>query len=268
MDHFEESLRDQLTRLAESADPAGGRRVWRKLNGRTTGAVPAGHGPRRARHTLLMGAFGGVAAIASVFALSSTGVIGAGPGPTQAVTSSHAATSPSAHRHARQTGAANMPHLRPLGRPCPGATHAAISQLAAMSSVPIWLPKNDISKVTNSWSCGNVPVVMLGDVKISYEPGWGDVDIPAKWHALIADYGGHVTTVAGHEALVQPADAPSDSTFTIDGVPVSTKGGTRNQIMVVDHGTLVRLLSTRDVSMSRLLALAKALDFSEPVTAR
>lgn len=265
MDSFEKTLQGQMTELAQSADPAGAQRVLRHLPGEAAPTVTTRRRGRTPR-MLLMGTAGAVTAAAAVLALNAAGVIGTAP--TQAAASSKTSASASASaNHGPRTGSAEVPHLWGPGEPCPFARPATVTQLAATAKVPIWIPDNDPSKVTDSWSCAGVPFAMIGDVQISYEPGWGKVNVHAQWSDLAKVWGGHIAMIAGHEALVQPANAPADAIFNAGGIPVSTKGTTRNQIMIVDHGTLIRFLSKSDVPMSQLLADANALDFSQPVTA-
>lgn len=271
MDDFERNLQDQITELAESADPSGAQRVLHRLQNDTTGT---GQRPRRIRRVLVLGATGLVAAAATVFALNATGVIGTGnaraPVASRA-TGGQPGSVTSSNADVHNPKNFNSAHTWGLGEHCFGVKSTPVSKLASIVKTPIWLPGNDTSRVTDSWNCGGgpfgVPEVMVGEVQISYETGWGNVDVPTKWRALVNDDGGYTTTIAGHEALVQPANAPPDSIFNYDGMPVSTKGSTRNSIMIVHNGTLVRLLSKADVPMSHLLNDAKALNFNQPVTA-
>jgi hypothetical protein len=126
------------------------------------------------------------------------------------------------------------------GEPCPGARHA--STIAGLASkVPVWAPAQ--AKLTDSWTCGDTPVLMYGAIQVSFEPGWEGVDEKQKWSEMARDYGGSVETVLGRPAYVHPAtsDAP------------------REAVNVVVGGTLVRLLAKDGVPIKNLVQLANSI---------
>lgn len=265
MEHFEQTLQERITELAHSADKADAQRVLRRMHEQATPTRPHRKWGRR---PLIFGAVGAAVAAAALFTLNGTGVIGEEANPAQTTTNAsgphipnqaHGAPAPGTVSNSGTPGPGQVNHAPTWGpgQHCFGVKSVPVSKLTAIAKVPIWLPDNNVSAVTDSWKCGGtpqaggVPVVMIGDVQISYEPGWADVDVPAKWHDLVDDYGGYTVMIAGHEALVQPG---------------SIAHGTYNQIMIVHHGILVALLSKADVPMSTLLNDAKALNFNKPVT--
>lgn len=136
------------------------------------------------------------------------------------------------------------------GEPCPNAVHSPLTNLAAAAKQPIWLPSKLPSAVTDAWSCGrgSAPVLMFGNVQVSYEPGWANVDLDQKWADYIAEDGGYTTTVGGRTALVHEA----------------TDAAPNNEVMLVKGDTLIRLLSVRTVPITKLVNLAKSFDLATP----
>ncbi|MGI8522192.1 MAG: hypothetical protein ACR2K3_02630 [Nocardioides sp.] len=152
--------------------------------------------------------------------------------------------------HGRTNGAAGSPKsdvLNPAlgvvgpGQPCPGAQHAdTAAQLK--TDVHIWEPKNE--KLTDAWTCGSTPVLMYGDVQVSFEAGWGDVVPNAKWAQMVEDFGGSIDAILGRPAYVHAAD----------------ESGPQDTVMMVAQGELVRLIATKDVPISELTRLAADID--------
>lgn len=134
------------------------------------------------------------------------------------------------------------------GEPCPGAVHSPIAELSAAAKQPIWLPTSEEPRVSDAWSCGvgSAPVLMFDDVQVSYESGWSDVDLDKKWAGYIAEDGGEVIDIGGYSTLVHEG----------------TESAPNNEVMLVVQGTLIRLLSVRDVPIDQLVDLAKAMDFT------
>jgi hypothetical protein len=98
---------------------------------------------------------------------------------------------------------------------------------------------------------GDVAMVffLFDKVQVSYEPGWENVKIPAKFEDLARDYGGSVETIQGLPAWVAPssATAPND------------------EVLLVKGGAAIKLLARVDVPISDLLAIANSLDFKAPI---
>ncbi len=135
------------------------------------------------------------------------------------------------------------PEVAGPGEPCFDAKPLPddIEKIAEIVNVPVWGPTNQI--ITDAWRCGGTPVLMFDHIQVSYEDGWNAVDVEDKWEALIADYGGHIESLAGHQALVES----------------SGDTGANNQVLIVHEGTLVRLLATPAVPITDLTALADSL---------
>lgn len=130
-----------------------------------------------------------------------------------------------------------------VGTPCPGAVHADSAQ-DLKTAAPIWPARS--SELTDAWTCGATPVLMYGDVQISYENGWKEIDPATEWKALASEDGGSVETVHGKPAYVHPA----------------TETGPRVGVMFVVNDTLVRLLANKDVSVASVIKLAEDLDIA------
>lgn len=130
-----------------------------------------------------------------------------------------------------------------LGKPCRnGTVVGALSTLRAIATTPIWAPAKGV--VTNAWTCGSTPVLVYdGPIEVSYEAGWSNVEIPAKWESLATTWGGRTATLAGRPAYIsQPTgDTP------------------RRQIMLVEGDILVRLLADKAVSEETLIEMADSI---------
>jgi hypothetical protein len=231
---FDERLEAALKNLANHEHDAVAEERLASAHVAPSGVGTSATSTRRRRTVYAV--LGMAAAAAAVVGLNATGVLG----------SSQQNSTPSATTQApgQGSGSDEPAGLVGPGEPCPGAVHGDPNSLA--TEIPIWLPAGDGErKVTDAWTCADTPVVVFGDIQISYEAGWADVDVEKKWAALAADYGGDVTTVLGRPGLVQSAE--------------QTKG-TNNQVLVVVDGTLVRVLSKSDVPINELLRLADSLD--------
>lgn len=139
------------------------------------------------------------------------------------------------------------------GEKCSGAVEAAPAELALSAQQPIWLPAVTQFQVTDAWACGqgSAPILMFGEVQVSYEEGWSDVNVKQMWADLTAEDGGYVTDVAGISTLVHEA----------------TKDAPNNEVMLVKNDTLIRLLSTGNVPIDDLVSLAKSLNLTAPAIA-
>ena len=80
-------------------------------------------------------------------------------------------------------------------------------KLASLTQAPVYLPSDGSSQVTRAWRCGSTPVFMFNEVQVSFESGWENVKIPAKFEDLARDYGGSVETIQGLPAWVAPSSA-------------------------------------------------------------
>jgi hypothetical protein len=87
---------------------------------------------------------------------------------------------------------------------------------------------------------------MFGQVQVSYESGYGNLEIPEKWESLAEDYGGSVEVLLGRPALVQ--------------------GTTPNhQVLVEVDRTFIRALSVGSVPIERLTELVASIGLTHPV---
>lgn len=129
------------------------------------------------------------------------------------------------------------------GTPCVGATKVQLAQALAAAKTPIWLPDGR-QQLSAAWICGGqTPAFTYGTTTIFFEPGWGDVDIAAKWADLADDYGGRIEQINGQLALIQPATSP----------------GTKSQVMIVHGDTLIRLLGEEGTRVDEAVALANSM---------
>jgi hypothetical protein len=87
------------------------------------------------------------------------------------------------------------------------AVHGDPVKLASLTQAPVYLPSDGSSQVTRAWRCGSTPVFMFNEVQVSFESGWENVKIPAKFEDLARDYGGSVETIQGLPAWVAPSSA-------------------------------------------------------------
>jgi len=203
---------------------------------------------RSARRYLrpVLAALAGAAAVAVGLAvLNVTGVLGANNSST--------ATSEGPDHPEANIGSDSGPAgLVGPGEPCPGAVHGTLGDIALRAGVPVWTPAPASGEaLTDGWTCGDTPVLMYGgDIQVSYEAGWSDVDVDKKFAALAKDYGGTVGTVLGRSALIQSAAETGDN----------------NQVLVVVGDTLIRVLASDSVDVDRLVALADSLQLKTPAT--
>lgn len=136
------------------------------------------------------------------------------------------------------------------GTPCPKAVHGDPLKLAAVSEAPVYLPRDGAEQVTGAWRCGDTPVLMFGNVQLSFESGWGNVQVPEKFDDLARDYGGSVETIQGLPAWVAPSSAAASN----------------SEVLMVKDGAAIRLLARRGVPIGDLVALASILDLEAPIS--
>jgi hypothetical protein len=129
------------------------------------------------------------------------------------------------------------------------AVHGDPMKLAALSRAPVYLPSDESAQVTEAWRCGDTPVFMFDDVQLSFEDGWENVKIPAKFEDLARDYGGSVETIQGLSAWVSPSSASASN----------------DEVLLVKDGAAIRLLARGEVPIGDLIALANRLDLETPV---
>lgn len=147
---------------------------------------------------------------------------------------------PQGARPAQDVGGEGPAGLVEPGEPCPGAVHGKPTALE--TEVRMWLPTEEW-EARDAWTCGDTPVVLYGDIQVSFEEDWGDVDVAAKWEDLADDYGGTVVELDGRSALVQEAGSDEQG----------------QQVLLVADGELVRLLARASTPIERLTELAEAL---------
>lgn len=131
------------------------------------------------------------------------------------------------------------------GTPCPMAVHGAVTEIAAASEAPVYLPSSGAEAVTDAWRCDDTPVVMFGDVQLSFSSGYDAVDGRGPAEEFADALGGSVQSVQGISAFV--VDDPND------------------EVLMIKDGTAIRLLAPGSVPIGHLIDLAKALDLSHPV---
>jgi hypothetical protein len=133
--------------------------------------------------------------------------------------------------------------LNKAGEPCLGAKHVStVGALRSAADAPVWAPSS--LRLTDAWTCAGTPVLIAGKVQISYEPGWSDVDIQAKFASLAKELGGGVETALGRPALTVPAGPD----------------GSLAMVMVVVEDTLVRLVGTdQTVTVDGLVSVARSI---------
>jgi hypothetical protein len=133
--------------------------------------------------------------------------------------------------------------VRP-GEPCSEAVHAKSPQ-ELHADIPIYMP-SDSYTLTDAWTCADTPVLLFGNIQVSYESGWEQVPVPDKWRDLAEDYGGHVDVISGRPALIQSSEETKDD----------------NQVLVVVGDTLIRALALPDVPIGDLEALVASIDMT------
>lgn len=133
------------------------------------------------------------------------------------------------------------------GEPCLNAQMQETSR-TTLIGLPgrVFLPPVGTEPVTRAWVCGVTPVLMFNTVQASFESGWSEVDLDAKWAALISQNGGQVEEIQGRPALVRSASSDGEA----------------QQILLVAGDTLVRLLATEATPIDRLRQVASELVIS------
>lgn len=138
------------------------------------------------------------------------------------------------------------------GEPCYEAMRHPLSELAAISDVPVWMPESaraSRSTLTGAWTCagGDTPILTFGDVTVSYESGY---DQPLDWQRKASDSGGTVRRILGRPALLMPSTAED------------IKG---EAMVIVDGGVLIRVLGEANVPAEDLVAVADSIPLDEPI---
>src|SRR5205085_11821374 len=93
---------------------------------------------------------------------------------------------------------------------------------------------------TDAWTCGGVPVLLYGDVDITYNDDSAHVDAEQFYSAMVASDGGRVQEIDGHPAYVHPADAD----------------GPRNGVVIIVGKYSVELVAKSEVGIDRVLEVA------------
>jgi hypothetical protein len=147
--------------------------------------------------------------------------------------------------------------VRP-GTPCGDAVAVATSgrptmdvarELADRSRVSVFLPDAEPAR---AWVCGEAaPVLVYRDVQVSFEAGWGDVDVEEKWSRSVEESGGYVQRLSGVSALVQPVS---------DRLELA-------QVMAVRDGVLIQLLGTSaETDIDGMIEMARQALAARPVS--
>lgn len=223
MNELDDTLRRGLAGYADGADvsPDVERRVMSRVRASTR------RPDQRRRRTAAVMGVGAAAAVAAIFGVAS---LGDGPDRGSAAERDTSATAPSDW----------VDLSGRVGEPCPGARHA--STIRGLRT-PVQVLAPTAGTLSDAWTCGGTPVLLYDDVQVSYERGWSDVDVKEKWADLAGDYGGRVSTIAGHPAYLHPA----------------TPDGPRSSVMLVVDGTLIRFLAEDDVPLRDVVTLAESL---------
>lgn len=225
MTNFESELKRRLEDVAKTADPSGAERVLQRVR-RTK------RNRRRARAAAFSAGVIAAAGLGLALSLNGEGDIG----------QRNTASQP---EQQRQAVPSNVPDsmisgLVEPGEPCNEAKHAdSIAELN--SNVPVWAPAN--ATLTDAWTCGGVPVLLYGDIQISYQGGWGNIDPEQKITDWAADDGARVETILGRPAEVHPATAT----------------GPRNSVLLFVDKTLIVVTAKPGVPIEKLVELTRSI---------
>lgn len=186
------SLSRGLKKLADHVDDATETRVIHHALAAAEGDT-ASSAPRRNGWAF---AAGGIAAAAVVAALA----LVAGDSPEQ--------DNPAANGRPGDSNS-NVDGIDiPYEFPCTQATKVPMAALLQEARVAVTASTPEGADFTGAYFClgsPDTPALTYGDVVVSYEAGWGDVDIEDKWNALIRDEDrGYVETFGNDLALVRP----------------------------------------------------------------
>lgn len=145
--------------------------------------------------------------------------------------------------------------IRQPGDRCEGGSQLSMAALKQQSfALPILLPNSMSNEMTSAWVCPDAmfqPVVMYGNVEVSWDSGWSGVDLKSRFSEMAslrphAEY----TTFDGFGAFVNypSTDAPLAAALVVVG----------------DESVLIR--SSDPAAMDRVLAIAKNVAASVPAT--
>jgi hypothetical protein len=232
MDPFENELPGALATIAD-----GGREAHDRVLSNTLRA-------RRKRTSYAAVLVGAVAAIASVATLNVTGVLGGDAGDSGPV-----AAPGQAQPQTDETQRLNGLDVKAPGEPCDGATMGTAEELVTKAGTQVWIPAAAQEETTKAWLCGSTLVIMVGDVQVSYEAGYKEVDAEKFLSMqLESSPAATVQSLLGRPALVAPA----------------FEGATNNQVMLIVEDTMIRMLATKDVPIADLVNVAKSIDLERP----
>ncbi len=194
---------------------------------------------RRARRSrIVAGAAGAASALAAVVSLNVAGVLG----DTDAEPGFADIQEPRGDANAAPDGVVDV------GEPCEGARHSDLPNLD--TSVPVWLPADRAP--SSAWTCGQegqgLPVLMFGDIQVSYEPGYDQVEPTQYVETVAKEFGGYTMKLGDHTAAVVP----------------SVGGDVNHEVDIVVNGTMVRLLAEASTPIDDVVALAKSLQLPNP----
>jgi hypothetical protein len=136
------------------------------------------------------------------------------------------------------------PSLAP-GQPCLNAEPVSLAQVATSSSASVWLPNTTEANrklLTGTWTCGDIPVLMFGDISLSFEPA-GTITPTKLWTDLAKAHNGRIEPVLGQPGYVEPAS-----------------GDARAEVLVVVDGTLIRAIGAADTTAEELKAIVSSID--------
>lgn len=184
---------------------------------------------------LVLGAVVACGGIAAVLATAGGDSQAAGPRRAAAATS----------------GADPRPHgdflpVKQPGEPCEMARHAS-SVAGLETNIPIWAALGE--HLTDSWTCGSVPVLMYGGVQVTFENGYAKVDPATKFPRMVASDGGRVETINGRLAYVHPADAR----------------GPRNGVWILAGDYSVGVTAQPEVGIARVLQIASEIHIPDSI---
>ena len=120
-----------------------------------------------------------------------------------------------------------------------------------MTAVPHWMPHHEQASQASSkaaWSCGGGVIVFdfTSGVRVTLEPGWGDVPAADAMAGLAEEQGyGRVGEVRGEPALLQEP---------------GTGARRRGHVLVIDGNTLIRVLGNGQLAARELAEITASLE--------
>lgn len=115
----------------------------------------------------------------------------------------------------------------------------ALSIAALSTTIPIWAPEGE--RLTDAWTCGNVPVLLYGGVEVTIEDGYARVDPARKFPRMVATDDGYIREIDGRQAYVHPADSR----------------GPRNGVWILAGDYSIGVTAKPEVGIDRVLQIAR-----------